>query len=193
MTSQIKKRRRDSGLATRDYAVIPFPSIWTHSRPSWTNTPSPPSIHFLSLSMHHHHPSPPSAIPWLEASLTASPTNLSIWTLSPSLNTTLQGRPYHSWGPRQIKYRRPSPNLCWRPKKKKRSSPPQIVEFENSIILTTEERIAVSVNYSCSFTNNCIRVTALWECLNLQSGGSLLHTLCYRGCCFCSSTSTELS
>jgi len=40
---------------------------------------------------------------------------------------------------------------------KKRSSPPQIVEFEcisdqNSIILTTEERIAVSVNYSCSFT-----------------------------------------
>ena len=36
-------------------------------------------------------------------------------------------------------------------KKIKRSSPPQIVEFEcisdQNIILTTEERIAVSVNY----------------------------------------------
>ena len=38
--------------------------------------------------------------------------------------------------------------------------------------LTTEERIVVSVNYSCSFTNSCIRVTALLEYLDLQSGGS---------------------
>jgi len=55
-------------------------SIWIQFRPSWTNTPS---IHFLSLSMlHHHHP-------YFKASLTASPTNPSIWTLSPSLHTTL--------------------------------------------------------------------------------------------------------
>ena len=59
-------------------------------------------------------------------------------------------------------------------KTKKKSSPPQIVEFEcisdqkHSIILTTEERIAVSVNYSCSFTNSCIRVTALLEYLDFQ-------------------------
>jgi len=40
---------------------------------------------------------------------------------------------------------------------------------KHSIILTTEERIAVPVNYSCSFANSCIRVTALLEYLDLQS------------------------
>ena len=57
-------------------------------------------------------------------------------------------------------------------KTKKRSSPPQIVHFrpKHSIILTTEERIAVSVNYTCSYTNSCIRVTSLLEYLDLQSG-----------------------
>ena len=49
----------------------------------------------------------------------------------------------------------------------KGSSPPQIAEFE-CISETTEERIAVSVNYTCSF----YYVTALLEYLDLQSGGS---------------------